>query len=87
MRGADGVGQREERVGGRRWFGIVDVEGRTGEMAGTKGVDKGGFVDQRTARNVDQIATSGHKAQGFGVDHMTRLRRGGAVQGKNLDMR
>ena len=53
MRGKDRVRQIAERIVGRKWLGVVDIE--RGEYAPvTQGGDQRGLIDDRSARGVDE---------------------------------
>ena len=68
MRGEQGVGDLQQRIvlGDRLDFG--DVQPGAGDLAGLQGFDKGRFVDDGSARGVDNEGRGLHAGEGLGVE-------------------
>src|SRR5271165_6462288 len=53
--------QRAERMRFRKRFDVINIEGGAGDRAALQCVDQRGFIDQWSARGVDEISARSHQ--------------------------
>ena len=79
MRGDDDVVEREQRIAGRQRLDRKDVHAGAGDPAFRQGAHQGRLVDDRPARDVDEIGIVLHLPQLGRTDQPPRLGRQHAV--------